>query len=62
MSKLGCLMVLVALNVSAAEPIDRLGAVWAGGLLDLMTAPKRDVTASFAALVSAPIGYPREKR
>ena len=26
MSKLGCLMVLVALNVSAAEPVNRLGA------------------------------------
>ena len=44
------------------EEVTRLGAIFAGGVLDLMTDPKRDVTASFAAIVSAPIGYPKAKR
>ena len=44
------------------EQVFRLGAIFAGGVLDLMTDPKRDVTASFAAIVSAPIGYGKEKR
>jgi hypothetical protein len=55
-----------ALAAEAKKPLDpsvsRLGAVFAGGVLDLITQPKRDVTASFAALVSAPLGYPKEKR
>ncbi len=56
------LTALVLSTTAAAAPPDRLAAVFAGGVLDLMTEPNRDVTASFAALVSAPIGYPREHR
>lgn len=59
-----------ASHALAAEPakkpldpsVSRLGAVFAGGVLDLMTQPKRDVTASFGALVSAPLGYPKDRR
>lgn len=62
------LVALLSLKAAAAplkktdELVTRLGAVFAGGVLDLMTDPKRDVTTSFAAIVSAPIGYPKERR
>lgn len=64
------LLFCTAGQAGAAEPakkpldpsVSRLGAVFAGGVLDLMTEPKRDVTASFGALVSAPLGYVKEKR
>lgn len=56
-------LLLTATTAAAdAQDVARLGAVFAGGVLDLKTQPKRDVTASFAALISAPIGYPEEKR
>ncbi len=49
---------------AAAESTDvkPLGAVFAGGVLDLLTDSKRDVTPSFAALVAAPLGRPVEHR
>ena len=58
---------LVLLTALAATPepqaeIARVGSIFAGGVLDLIAAPKRDVTVSFATLVSAPIGYPKQKR
>src|SRR3990167_6068131 len=64
-SRPAALALLLACTAFAAPPpgdVAALGAVFAGGALDLMTEPRRDVTASFGALVSAPIGYPREKR
>lgn len=54
------LITLVACTAAAQTPEDvrPLGALFAGGVLDLMTEPKRDLTPSFAALVAAPLGYP----
>lgn len=61
------LLLLLSTSAIPAKPLTenevaRLSAIFAGGVLDLIAEPKRDVTVSFATLVSAPIGYPKEKR
>ena len=61
------LPLLLLLTATPGQPLGetevaRLSAIFAGGVLDLIAEPKRDVTVSFATLVSAPIGYPKEKR
>lgn len=64
-------MIPTLLFILAASPpprplsetdVARMSAIFAGGVLDLIAEPKRDVTRSFATLVSAPIGYRQEKR
>ncbi len=54
------LVTLIACTAAAQTPDDALplGALFAGGVLDLMTEPRRDLTPSFAALIAAPLGDP----
>lgn len=59
---LTCITLVACTATARAPDVRPLGAVFAGGVLDLMTESKRDVTPSFAALVSAPLGSPLENR
>lgn len=57
------LALVVSLTLCAAPPpVEELGAIWSAGVLDLLSGTRRDVTASFGELVSAPLSLPAGKR
>lgn len=62
------LALLSSFSVQGAKPdpelpwVTQLGAVWAGGVIDLKAEVKRDVTSSFAALATSPLRTPLEGR